>query len=74
MIQMCKCIKIHIILNMKNIEQIRELTSNKDKRVTLMFNNKLWETFRHQCEKENTKPTPMIENLILKYLDEKGIL
>ena len=57
-----------------DINKIRQLTSNKDKRVTMMFNDELWNMFKKACDEQGTKPTPMFENFILSYLEEKGLL
>jgi len=59
---------------MSKTDKIFELTRNKTKRTTLMFNHDLWELFKTACEKDNTKPTTKIEKWILNYLDEKGLL
>ena len=57
-----------------NIDLIHKLTKNKDKRVTMMFNNELWDMFKNACEKENSKPTPEFEKFMLKFLENKGLL
>lgn len=59
---------------MSKTNKILELTSNKTKRTTLMFNSELWELFKKACEKDKTKPTPQIEKWILNYLDSKNLL
>ena len=59
---------------MSKTDKILELTSNKTKRTTLMFNSQLWELFKQACEKDNTKPTPQMEKWILNYLDSKNML
>ncbi|KKP40224.1 MAG: hypothetical protein UR30_C0005G0005 [Candidatus Peregrinibacteria bacterium GW2011_GWC2_33_13] len=64
----------HSVIRMSKTDKILELTSNKTKRTTLMFNPELWELFKTACEKDNTKPTPKMEKWILNYLDEKGLL
>ncbi len=53
---------------------MHKLTKNKDKRVTMMFNNDLWEMFKNACEQENSKPTPEFEKFMLKFLANKGLL
>ncbi len=58
---------------MDKVELYKKLTTNKDKKVTLMFTDRLWEAFKGQCEKEQTKPTPMLEILIIKYLESKNV-
>lgn len=59
---------------MSKTNKILELTSNKTKRTTLMFNSELWELFKKACEEDKTKPTPQIEKWILNYLDNKNLL
>lgn len=59
---------------MTKTDRILELTSNKNKRTTLMFNSELWELFKKACENDKTKPTPSIEKWILNYLDKKNLL
>ena len=59
---------------MSKTNKILELTSNKTKRTTLMFNLKLWELFKKACEEDKIKPTPQIEKWILNYLDSKNLL
>lgn len=59
---------------MNNSDKIVDLLKNKDRRTSLVFNNKLWELFLSACAKENTKPTQQIEKFILKFLEEKGML
>jgi hypothetical protein len=53
---------------------ILELTSKKTKKVTLQLNPKLWQMFVDTAKEEGKKPTRKLEELILKYLDEKGKL
>ena len=57
-----------------NIDLIHRLTKNKDKRVTMMFNNDLWEMFRKACEEDKSKPTQEFERFMLKFLENKGVL
>ncbi|MFI3300059.1 MAG: hypothetical protein R3Y28_01440 [Candidatus Gastranaerophilales bacterium] len=57
---------------MDKLERFKKLTTNKDRRVTLMFTDELWETFKTECEKEHTKPTPQLEIMIYNYLNDKG--
>ncbi|MEI8388875.1 MAG: hypothetical protein WCG23_03210 [bacterium] len=59
---------------MSKTDKILELTRNKTKRTTLMFNPELWKLFKTACEQDNTKPTPKMEKWILNYLEEKGLL
>lgn len=59
---------------MKSTLKIIQLTSNKDRKVTLMFNDELWELFKECCNSENSKITKKLETLIINYLDEKGKL
>ena len=57
-----------------DINTIRQLTSNKDKRVTMMFNDTLWNKFKDACNQEGVKSTAKFENFMLTYLEEKGQL
>ena len=59
---------------MSKTELILELTSKKDKRVTMQFNRKLWEMVVEELQKEGIKPTQFFEKCMLKYLEEKGRL
>ena len=59
---------------MGDVELILELTKKKEKKVTMQFNKKLWEMFTQTCGEEGRKPTQKIEELMLKYLEEKGKL
>lgn len=59
---------------MTKTDKILKLTSNKNKRTTLMFNSELWELFKQACEEDSTKPTPQIEKWILNYIDSKNML
>lgn len=59
---------------MKNTVKILQLTSNKDRKVTLMFNDELWELFKECCDSEKSKITKKLEALIINYLDEQGKL
>ena len=59
---------------MSKTDRILELTSNKTKRTTFMFNSELWELFKKACEQDKTKPTTQIEKWILNYLDNKNLL
>ncbi len=59
---------------MSKTDRILELTSNKNKRTTLMFNSELWDLFKKSCEEDKIKPTQKIEKWILNYIDEKNLL
>lgn len=59
---------------MSKTNRILELTSNKTKRTTLMFNAELWNLFKIACEEDKTKPTPQMERWILDYIDNKNLL
>lgn len=59
---------------MSNAIRIIKLTNNKDRKVTLMFNDELWELFKSACETENSKITPKLETLIIDFIEEKGLL
>lgn len=54
--------------------KIIRLTNNKDKKVSLMFNNELWELFKTACISDNCRFTNKLEMFMLEYLDEKGLL
>lgn len=56
---------------MSTVEKILALTRNKTKRVNLTFNKKLFGMFKEESGKEGKKPMQKIEELILKYLEEK---
>jgi len=47
---------------------------NKEKDVHLTVNPELWELFRKACKKEGTTPNQKISELVLRYLEETGIL
>ncbi len=51
-----------------------ELTSNKSKRVSLVFNEKFWDLFKTACEMDNVKMTNKIEEWAIEYIDSKGLL
>lgn len=59
---------------MSKTDKILNLTSNKTKRTTFMFNPELWELFKKACDSDNIKPTPLMERWILNYIEEKGLL
>ncbi len=54
--------------------KIIKLTNNKDRKVTLMFNNELWELFKAACAQTNGKVTQNLEILMIKFIEEKGLL
>ena len=51
-------------------EFIVDLLRNKTRKVTLMFNPKLWEIFKKRAEKDKESPTQKIEKLIINHLEE----
>lgn len=59
---------------MSNAVKIIKLTNNKDRKVTLMFNNELWELFKAACAQTNGKVTQNLEILMIKFIEEKGLL
>ena len=59
---------------MNNAERIIDLLKDKDRRVSLVFNNELWELFLSACENEKIKPTQQIEKFIIRFISEKGLL
>jgi len=50
------------------------LLRNKDKDTHILVNSTLWGLFKLACEKENVKPNHKVSELVLRYLEEKGIL
>ncbi len=59
---------------MAKAEKILELIRNKSKRVNLALNPQLWDLFEKCVESENVAPTHKIEELIIMYLDQNGLL
>ena len=59
---------------MAKAEKILELIRNKSKRVNLALNPQLWELFEQCVDNENVAPTHKIEELIIMYLDQNGLL
>ncbi len=59
---------------MIQLKTVFELTSNKKKRVSLVFNERLWSLFQKCCQGEMKSATAKIEELILQYLDDKNAL
>ena len=53
---------------------ILELLKNKTKRLNLAFNPKLWELFRQACKEDGQSPTSKLEDLMINYVDKKGLL
>ena len=51
-----------------------DLLRGKTKKFTTTFNPVLWELFVQEVEKEGKKPTHKLENFILEYLEEKGLV
>jgi hypothetical protein len=50
------------------------LLKNKDKDTHILVNSTLWKLFQLVCKEEGIKPNHKISELILRYLDEKGLL
>jgi len=59
---------------MKEWQKTLKFLRNKEKDVHLTVNPKLWELFRKACKKEGTTPNQKVSELILRYLEEEGIL
>lgn len=59
---------------MDKTQRIIKLTNNKDRKVTLMFNDELWELFREACTQDGLKITPKLEILMLDFIEQKGLL
>jgi hypothetical protein len=55
-------------------EKVLELIRNKSKRVNLALNPQLWQLFDSAVAKEDVAPTHKIEELIIAYLDQQGML
>jgi hypothetical protein len=55
-------------------EKVLELIRNKSKRVNLALNPQLWQLFEAAVVKENVAPTHKIEELMIAYLDQQGML
>jgi len=50
------------------------LLRNKDKDTHILVNSTLWKLFQLACKEENVKPNHKVSELVLRYLEEKGIL
>ena len=59
---------------MAKAEKVLELIRNKTKRVNLALNPQLWVLFEACVAKERVAPTHKIEELIISYLDQQGVL
>ncbi len=59
---------------MAKAERVLELIRNKTKRVNLALNPYLWHMFEECVEKEGILATHKIEELIIGYLDQHGVL
>lgn len=59
---------------MANPQLILELLKNKTKRINLAFNPKLWDLFKEACQSEGQSPTSKLEDLIVNFVHEKGLL
>jgi len=59
---------------MGKAEKILQLLKKKEKDVHILVNPTLWRLFRESCKRENTTPNHKISELILKHLEEVGIL
>ena len=59
---------------MAKAEKVLELIRNKSKRVNLALNPHLWHLFEECVTREGVVPTHKIEELIITYLDQQGLL
>lgn len=50
------------------------LLRNKEKDVHILVNPTLWKLFQLACEEEKVRPNHKVSELVLRYLEEKGIL
>ena len=66
-----------LILDNKPMEitaKIMRLTQNKDRKVTLMLNDELWEKFKAASLADGFKVTSKLEQMMIDYLETKGLL
>jgi hypothetical protein len=59
---------------MSKADKILKLLQKKEKDVHLLINPTLWKLFRQACRKNNVSPNHKISELILKFLEDEGIL
>ena len=59
---------------MNKSEKIINLTSNKTKQFALTLNDELINLFKQSCEKNNIKPTKLMEIWMIDYIDKNGLL
>lgn len=59
---------------MSKNEKIINLITNKTKQFSITINNDLFDLFKKACEKNNTKPTRLIEIWMIDYLDKHNML
>jgi hypothetical protein len=59
---------------MPKAEQVLELIRNKTKRVNLALNPKLWKLFEESAASEGLNSTSKIEDLLINYLETKGVI
>lgn len=59
---------------MDKTAKIIKLTQNKDRKVTLMFNDELWENFKAASLADGFKVTSKLEQMMIDYLETKGLL
>ncbi len=59
---------------MDKTAKIIKLTQNKDRKVTLMFNDELWEKFKSASLDEGFKVTSKLEQMMIDYLETRGLL
>lgn len=71
---LCNHSNMNMILCMDKNTKILQLTNKKDRKVSLMFNNELWEKFQSACEQDNIKVTHKLESLMINFIEEKGLL
>lgn len=59
---------------MSKSEKIINLITNKTKQFSLTLNDELIDLFKKACEKNNAKPTRVVEIWMVKYIEENGLL
>ena len=55
-------------------QRIFDYLRNKDRRVSLKINGAMWDLFSELAGKENKSNTAKIEELIIHYFEEKGVI
>ena len=59
---------------MGKAKRILQLIRNKERNAHLLVNPVLWELFRMTCREEGVSANHKISELVLEYLEEKGVL